>query len=125
MNRQDLIKEMRASVGTKDPVVFFEKMVDLFDALFEEVAFLRTEVQDTKNFLTLAIKWDPKVANAMLVRTIMELRDKGNDGDGVNVFHEEISTLKKLMMNGEMTTDYDSFVKKFIETLGYHPFLRE
>ncbi len=37
MNRQDLIKEMRASVGTKDPVVFFEKMVDLFDALFEEV----------------------------------------------------------------------------------------
>ncbi len=75
--------------------------------------------------MTLAIKWDPKVANAMLVRTIMELRDKGNDGDGVNVFHEEISTLKKLMMNGEMTTDYDSFVKKFIETLGYHPFLRE
>lgn len=125
MNRQDLIKEMRASIGTKDPVVFFEKMIDLFDALFEEMTFIRSEVQDTKNFMALAIKWDAKVANSMLVRTIMELRVKGDDGTNINIFHEEISVLKKLMITGEMTVDYDTFVKKFTEILGYHPFLRE
>lgn len=125
MNRDALLKEMRESIGTKDPVVFFEKMVDVFDALFEQINFLRTEVQDTKNFLTLAIEWDPKVANSMLVRTIADLRSKGDDGAGVNVFHEEISSLKKMMMTGEMTTDYQTFCKKFVETLGYHPFLRE
>ncbi len=125
MNRQDLIKEMRASIGTKDPVIFFEKMIDLFDALFEEMTFIRSEVQDTKNFMALAIKWDAKVANSMLVRTIMELRVKGDDGTNINIFHEEISVLKKLMITGEMTVDYDTFVKKFTEILGYHPFLRE
>ena len=125
MNRQDLIKEMRASLGTKDPVVFFEKMIDLCDALFEEMTFIRSEVQDTKNFMALAIKWDAKVANSMLVRTIMELRVKGDDGTNINIFHEEISVLKKLMITGEMTVDYDTFVKKFTEILGYHPFLRE
>ena len=125
MNKDSLLKEMRESIGTKDPIVFFEKMIDAFEILFNQIDHLRVEVQDTKNFLTLAIKWDPKVANSMLVRTIQDLRVKGDDGTGVNVFHEEISQLKKLMMNGEMTADYDTFCKLFIETLGYHPFLRE
>jgi hypothetical protein len=125
MNKDDLLKEMRDSIGTKDPIIFFEKMVGAFDLLFEEILFIRSEVQDTKNFLALAIKWDPQVANSMLVRTIQDLRNKGNDGTDINIFHEEISQLKKFMMLGTMTTDYDTFCKCFIETLGYHPFLRE
>jgi hypothetical protein len=61
MNQKDLLKEMKDSVGTKDPVVFFEKMVSVFEVMFEKLDGLEKDVKRVKTNSALAIQWEPKV----------------------------------------------------------------
>ena len=117
MKRQDLLKEMKESVGTKDPVVFFDKMVDVFYLLFDKIGSLEIYLKRNSILTSLAIQWDPKIAASMLVVQISTLRqDK-------MMYHSEISLLKDAYAKNEVTQSYEEFCNFWIDTLGWHPFL--
>jgi hypothetical protein len=117
MKREDLLAEMRKSIGTQDPVVFFEKMVDVFDLLFNQIAALDSDLKKAKMQTALAIQWEPKVALTMLADQINILRQ---DKD---TYFDEISELKKAFAENIVTLNYDSFCKFWVDVLGWHPFL--
>lgn|ERR1700723_403280 len=110
MKRADLLKEMKESIGTKDPIVFFEKMTDMFGLLFDHIDRLETHS-------ALAIEWEPRVAADMLAKQIDVLRQ---DKD---TYFVEITALKRAYAEDIITQNYNSFCVFWRETLGWHPFL--
>ena len=127
MNRDDLLKSMKKSIGNEEPTKFFEKMVDLFGLLFDRMDDLENEIHEVRTHATLAIKWDPQVARNMISQTIDTLRHDGKDERDFglpNVFQNEITILKQAFFEDKVTKDYDTFCQFWIETLGYHPFLK-
>jgi len=117
MKRQDLLLAMKASVGTKDPIVFFNQMVDALGLLFDRIDVLEDELKRVKTNSALAIKWEPKIALDMLAEQIKNLRE-----DKDNYFHELVS-LKVAFGENKVTQSYDQFCQFWLETLGWHPFL--
>ncbi len=117
MSHKDLLKEMRDSVGTKDPVVFFEKMVSVFDALFEKLDGLEKDMHQLKTHTALSIHWDPKVASDMITRQVQVLRqDKAT-------YANEIHVLKEAFAEDKVTQNYADFCNFWVSCLGWHPFL--
>lgn len=117
MDRDTLLKEMKDSIGTKDPIVFFEKMVDVFSLLFNRIDYLEQELAETKMSANLAIQWEPKVAREMITSQINILRENRD------TYIEEISILKKAFIEDRVTQNYHDFCNFWEETLGFHPFL--
>jgi len=117
MDRKILLKEMKDSVGTQDPVVFFQKMVDVLNLLFDRIDNLEHDLKETRKIAALAIEWEPKVAQAMITDQINILRE---DKD---TYFEEISALKKAFVEDRVTQNYAAFCEFWQETLGFHPFL--
>lgn len=117
MKREDLLAEMKACIGTQEPVVFFGKMVDTFELLFNRIDQLMFEVRKANIKATLAIQWEPKLASTMIANMINDLR---SDKD---TYFEEITALKKAFVEDQVTQNYKDFCSFWEETLGYHPFL--
>lgn len=117
MKREDLLKEMKESVGVKEPVEFFTKMVDVFGLLFDRIDQLTSDLIAVRINSGLAIQWEPKVASDLLSAQVEILRqDK-------ETYFNEISALKKAFAEDQVTQSYQSFVKFWQEVLGWHPFL--
>jgi hypothetical protein len=117
MKREDLLADMRKTIGTQDPIHFFDKMVDVFNLLFDRIDELKFDVNKANIKATLAIQWEPKLASTMLTNMINDLRqDK-------ETYFEEISQLKKAFVEDRVTQNYNDFCTFWEETLGYHPFL--
>jgi hypothetical protein len=117
MKREDLLADMKKSCGTQEPIVFFEKMVDVFTLLFDHIEDLGLEVKKANLKAALAIQWEPKMASTMLSTMIDDLRhDKAT-------YFEEISQLKKAFVEDKVTQNYHDFCKFWEDTLGWHPFL--
>jgi hypothetical protein len=117
MNRNDLLKEMRDSIGTQAPVVFFEKMIDVMKLLFDRIDDLEKDLKETRINSALAIHWEPKVAAAMLSNQINVLRqDK-------ETYFDEITKLKKAFVEDRITQNYQDFCNFWQDVLGWHPFL--
>jgi hypothetical protein len=117
MDRKTLLKEMRDCVGTQNPVVFFDKMVDVFTLLFDRIDGLETDLKEARMNTALAIQWEPKVAQAMLADQINILR---KDKD---TYFDEITKLKQAFVEDKVTQNYSTFCAFWQETLGFHPFL--
>ncbi len=117
MNRKELLKEMKESIGTKDPIVFFEKMVDVFDLLFDKIEILEDEVHRAQIHASLAVEWEPMIAGTMLVKETERLRSIDK-----SVYHNEISALKRAYAEDRVTQNYHDFCEFWISTLGWHPF---
>lgn len=117
MDRKTLLKEMKDSIGTQEPIVFFDKMVDVLTLLFDRIEELEQNVAETKMNATLAIHWEPKVASSMIAQQIAICR---NDKDN---YVEEISALKKAFIEDKVTQNYDDFCKFWEQCMGFHPFL--
>lgn len=117
MKREDVLKDMKNMVGQKDPVVFFEKMVDAFSLLFDQLDDLKNELNRVKVNSALSIQWDSRVANDMLAKQIEILRQ---DKD---TYHAELSACKEAYARGTATSSYSHFVNFWLDTLGWHPFL--
>jgi hypothetical protein len=117
MKREDVIAEMKKSIGTREPLFFFEKMVDVFTLLFDRIDELENKLDLTKMQTALAIQWEPKVARAMLTAQINVLRqDK-------ETYFNEIDLLKRAFAADVVTQNYSDFCRFWEDTLGYHPFM--
>lgn len=112
-----LLIEMKEMIGKKDPILFFEKFVEVFDTLFTKIDNLEKKVIKAKNHSALAIKWDPKLASKMLAEEIDKLRENKE------VFHSELSAFKQAYNDDIVTQSYDSFVEFWQNVIGEHPFL--
>lgn len=124
MNREDLLKEMKDSVGTKDPIVFFQKMTDAFSLLFESLDSLEVQVKKAQLNSVLAIDWDVEAAQDLISKEVSYLRKNGKQTDGTNIFTDEIAALQQeAMIREEMNEGYKSFCAWWKDLLGYHPFL--
>lgn len=123
MNRQDLLKEMKESVGTKEPTVFFAKMVDLMSLLFDRIDLLERSLSKTQINTVMLMKWDSAVVANMISEELQFLRVNGKQPDGTNMYQQEIDALTNAYMRGYVTSDYNSFVTFWKDLLGYHPFL--
>jgi hypothetical protein len=108
---------MKESIGTREPIVFFEKMVDVLNLLFDQNEKLEKDLAATRMNATLAIQWEPKVARAMVTEQIDVLRENKD------TYVEEISKLKKAFIEDKVTQNYHDFCSFWEETLGFHPFL--
>jgi hypothetical protein len=117
MKREELLAEMKSCIGTQEPVVFFDKMVDVFNLMFDRIDQLAFDLNKANVKATLAIQWEPKVASTMLADMINDLR---KDKD---TYFEEISALKDAFVADRVTQNYKDFCCFWEETLGYHPFL--
>jgi hypothetical protein len=117
VKREDLLKQMKDSIGTKEPIEFFGSMVDIFGLLFDRIDQLETDINRLKTYSALAIQWEPQIANDMLTRQIDILRQ---DKD---TYFTELTALKVAYAEGIVTKQYDTFCTFWIDTLGYHPFL--
>lgn len=123
MNRDDIIKEMKESIGTKEPTVFFSKMTDLLSTLFDRVDSLEKSLQKTQINTVMLMQWDKSVVANMIGEEMEFLRKNGKQADGTNMYQEEIDTLKDAFMFGQAIDNYASFVNFWKSLLGYHPFL--
>lgn len=119
MKREDLLAEMKKSVGTQDPIVFFEKMIDVFSLLFDRLDSLDGNVKEARMNAALAIEWDPKVARAMITDQINILRNDPNK----DMYVIEVSALKKAFADDLVTQNYADFCRFWEDNLGFHPFL--
>ncbi len=117
LKREDLLKEMKEAIGTKDPVVFFGKFVDVFSLLFDRIDQLDAVNHRLQTYAALAIQWEPRVASDLLVRQISVLRQ---DKD---TYFNELSALKKAHAENIVTQNYPDFCRFWLDTLGWHPFL--
>lgn len=117
VKREDLLKEMKESIGTKDPLVFFDKMVDVLNLLFNRIDQLDSSNHRLQTYAALAIKWEPKVASGMLSQQIDILRQ---DKD---TYFTELSAFKKAYAENIVTQNYPDFCRFWLDTLGWHPFL--
>jgi|ERR1700722_12893581 len=118
MNRSDLLKDMRASIGTQAPIVFFEKMTDLLGIVFDHIEKLEQNNQRLQELVPLAIQWEPRVASNMLAREIDLLKKTDKD-----IYAAEIQALKTAYAEDKVTQEYVDFCQFWQDTLGYHPFL--
>lgn len=118
MNRDTLLNDMRASIGTQAPTVFFEKMTDLFELMFDHIESLESDNRRLKTLVPLAIQWEPKVAANMLVQQIDVLKQADKD-----TYATEIQALKVAYAENRVTQEYADFCQFWQDTLGYHPFL--
>jgi hypothetical protein len=119
MKREDLISEMKGSIGTKEPIVFFQKMVDAFNLLFDRLDQLESDLKKVKVQSALSIQWEPKLASEMLAKQVYVLR-QNKDKDA---YANEIEALKVAYAQDKVTQNYQEFCKFWVETLGWHPFL--
>lgn len=117
MDKDKLLQEMKDSIGTKDPIEFFNKFVDVFELLFTKIDKLESNLKSVKNNTALSIQWEPKIAAEMLIKEIEVLRN-----DKIT-YAEEISALKKAYAEGQVVQNYDTFCQFWVDTLGWHPFL--
>lgn len=117
MKREVLLKEMKDSVGTKDPVEYFAKMADVFSLLFDHIDSLQKDVTRSKMLMALAIHWEPRVASVMIADEVTKLRLNKD------VYVSEITALKQAYADDVVTQSYDSFCNFWVGTLGWHPFL--
>jgi hypothetical protein len=117
MNREDLLQEMQNCIGTQEPIVFFKKMVDVFELLFDKLDALDIEIKKANLKAALAIQWEPKMASTMLSTMIEDLRQ---DRETYSV---EIAAIKKAFVEDKVTQNYNDFCSFWEETLGWHPFL--
>ena len=118
MNRDSLLKEMRDSIGTQNPTVFFDKMVDLFEILFDHIEGLENDNRRLKSLIPLAIQWEPRVAANMLASQINQLKQVDKEA-----YAAEIQALKIAYAEDRITQEYSDFCQFWQDTLGYHPFL--
>lgn len=117
MKREELLKEMKSIIGTRDPVEFFGKMVDVFGLLFDRIDQLESDLHRVKVQSALAINWEPRVASDMITAQIqMMAHDK-------DTYFNELAAFKKAFVENKVTKNYDDFCSFWVETLGYHPFL--
>jgi hypothetical protein len=117
MKREDLLKQMREAVGTKDPIEFFSQMVDAFWMLFDQIDLIKSELISVRFNSALAIQWEPKLASDMLAEQVNILRqDK-------ETYFAELTALKKAFAEDKVTQSYQEFCKFWQDTLGWHPFL--
>lgn len=124
MKRDDLLKEMKESVGTRDPIEFFSKLTDVFNLLFDRIDSLESLLKKINLNSVLAITWDRHVAGEMLDAEIQWMRTNGKDTIiGTNMYDDEIRALQKAYMYGDNCQSYAAFCTFWIDTLGYHPFL--
>src|SRR5208282_3423057 len=84
-----LLKYMKESIGTKDPIEFFDRMTDVFSLLFGRMDQVQKDLDRLKLHSALAINWEPKVAANMLAKQVHVLRQ---DKD---VYTDEISAFKQ------------------------------
>jgi len=117
MKQRPLLSSMKESIGTKDPIVFFTHLVDAFGALFDQIDHLEEELRRVKVNSALAIKWEPKVASAMLAEQVEALRENKDN------YFQELAALKVAFAENKITQSYDQFCQFWLETLGWHPFL--
>lgn len=117
MNRESLLKEMKDSVGTKDPIEFFAKLTDVFGLLFDRIDHLEKGLLRVKTQSALAINWEPRVASDLLAKQVELLRQ---DKD---TYFAEITVLKKAFAEDKVTQNYQEFCQFWLDTLGWHPFL--
>ena len=117
MKREDLLLEMRKSIGSQEPIYFFEKMVDVFNLLFDRLDRLEFELKKVNTKAALAIQWEHRVASTMLSDMIRDLRQD------TDTYFEEISKLKKAFAEDKVTQSYQDFCNFWQEVLGWHPFL--
>lgn len=125
MNKEDLLKEMKESIGTKDPLVYFSSLVDAFSHLFNQMDDLKRELKSVQLNSNLAIQWDPKVAKNLIDEEIIVLRKIGKQDDGSNMWEPEIKELQKAYLQGLYMDNYNSFCSFWQDLLGYHPFLEK
>lgn len=116
-NREKLLQEMKQSVGTKDPIVFFEKMIDVFTLLFDRLDKLENDIDRVKVTSSLSVQWEPKLASNMIANQIDVLR---KDKD---TYFNELSLLKQAYVENRVTQNYRDFCQFWLNTLGFHPFL--
>src|SRR5271166_3760678 len=109
MKREDLLADMKKSCGTQEPVVFFEKMVDVFTLLFDRIDQLEVDLDRVRTQSALAIQWEPKMASSMLANQINILRQ---DKD---TYFEELSALKKAFVENKVTQNYSDFCAFWME----------
>jgi hypothetical protein len=118
MKREDVLKEMKESIGTKDPLVFFAKMVDVLTLLFDRLDQMENQLDQVKTQSALAIYWEPRLASDMLAKQVATLRQADKD-----TYTFEISELKKAYAEDKVTQSYLLFTEFWLNTLGWHPFL--
>jgi hypothetical protein len=117
MKREDIIKEMKETIGTKEPIEFFSKMVDMFDLLFDRIDQLELDLLGVRVSTTLAIQWEPKIASDLLAEQVNVLRqDK-------ETYFAELTALKQAFAEDKVTQSYTEFCQFWLDTLGWHPFL--
>lgn len=115
--REQLLKEMKESIGTKDPIVFFESMIDVFGLMFDHIERLEVDLRRVKTYSALSVQWEPRVALDMLAEQIEILR---RDKD---TYFQELSILKVAYAEDSVTQNYQVFCQFWLVTLGWHPFL--
>lgn len=108
---------MKESIGTKDPIVFFDMLTDLYAILFEKIEKLEADNHKIKMLSALATKWDPRVASDLLAKEITMLRLQKD------VYFDEITKLKQAYADNKVTQSYEEFCSFWQETLGWHPFM--
>jgi hypothetical protein len=129
MNRKDLLKEMSETIGTKSPIIFFSKMVDVFNLLFNRIDDLEHQLKRVQINTVMTMHWEEKVALNMIADEIEFLRKAGAQSNEINIYQSEIDELKHVFKHGitiygnGALLDYTVFCQFWQELLGYHPFL--
>lgn len=118
MKREDLLKDMKESIGTKDPLEFFDKLTDVLTLLFDRIDQLEESVNKAGTHAVAASHWDPRLAADMISAEVKKLRDADKD-----VWANEINALKIAFAEDKVTQNYEDFVKFWQDLLGFHPFL--
>jgi hypothetical protein len=119
MKREDLLKEMRESIGTKDPIEFFAKLTDVFTLLFDHIDFLERDIHKIRVQSALAVHWEPKIASKMIADQVNKYRHNLDK----DAYETEITALKKAFAEDKVTQSYQEFTQFWQDTLGWHPFL--
>jgi FtsZ-binding cell division protein ZapB len=117
VDHNKILKDMKESIGTKEPIEYFDKLTDVLGLLFLQLEELKNENEILKTMSALAIEWDPQVAREMLISEVEKLR---SDKD---TFFNEISLLKKAYAEDKVTQSYKEFCSFWKDTLGWHPFM--
>lgn len=124
MNRQDILKTMRESVGTQSPEVYFSNLTDLLTLLFDRIDSMDEDLRRVQLNSTMAIHWDERLAMKMVDDEIQHMHVTGKDKLlGGNIYADEISQLKMIYMDRTPLANYSSFCQYWQDILGYHPFL--
>jgi hypothetical protein len=121
MNKSEekILAELKDSVGKKDPLEYFANIVNVFSLMLSKLDSIQLELKKVKTNSSLSINWDPKLASALLLQKITELRESQDK----ELFKTELDVLKTAYSTNIVTKDYNTFVQFWTDLLGYHPFL--